>query len=494
MYRILLAEDEPPARRYLKNIIETKCQGFEVIEETENGERALEIIEILKPDLVITDIKMPIMDGIELVTQIKKNYPNIFAIITSGYSDFEYTKSAIQSGVVDYLLKPVKPLQLQELLNTMKDKLDKLYYEKQIQLFKALIRGDETEAEHLKRYLPCSTYNIALLRKNGPPSRYRSDAINMSAAIEYRNKKDLWTFMGQDEHEILCIASGAIEDSVREIGSRWIEEGYCTASIYSKRVEKSDLKRGFKELIQAIQASTIIGENQIFKVPRIAQNGMNHKAVLEDVWVKKIEFMVSNLMLEDLKKEMIKVFQKWEQEKLSLLEVENYIRQILHIVKKYSSKPKEIGCSCIEISLDEAICSSISMGELMENVWDITQSLLKTNKNTQYKLAKEEFLDSIENYLMQNLAQPLSLQSVSTHLGMSQTYLSRLFRKHKNTSFNEYVTLLRINQAKKLMNENPQILLKDIAEMVGYSDPAYFSRVFRTITGIPPSYYDNNAE
>ncbi len=494
MYKILLAEDEPPARRYVKNIIETKCQEFIVIDEAEDGQEALEKAILLKPDVVITDIKMPIMDGIELIKQIRKQLPDILCIIISGYGDFEYAKSAIQSGVIDYLLKPVKPLQLQELLHIIKEKLDKQYYEKQVELFKSLIRGDKNKEEQLNLYLPFSTYNIALLRKNGPPSRYRTDTFDRSVVIEKPKKEAVWLLMGQDEREILCITSEAIEEPIREISASWRESGYYTIAIYIKRVKKTELYNIFKELIKDIQISTIIGENQILKVPLNIKNRMSHKEVLEDVWIRKIDFMISGLMIEDFKKEIIKAFQKWEEDKYFLFEVENYIRQILHIVKKYSNKTKEINCNYIETALDEAICYATSMGELMENIWDIIQSLLTTNKNTYCKLTKEEFLSSIENYLMQNLSQPLSLQSVCTHLGISQTYLSRLFRKYKNTSFNEYVTLIRITQAKKLMNENQQFLLKDIAEMVGYNDPAYFSRVFRVITGIPPSHYDKNAE
>lgn len=107
MLKILLVDDEPSAIKLLTYIIEHRYKEFEIVGTAENGQEGLEKIALLKPNIVITDVKMPIMDGIELAAHIKQDYPNIYCIIASGYDDFEYARGALKSGVVDYLLKPI---------------------------------------------------------------------------------------------------------------------------------------------------------------------------------------------------------------------------------------------------------------------------------------------------------------------------------------------------------------------------------------------------
>ena len=106
MYRVLIAEDEPAAMQHISTIIRIKCPGFEVAGTADNGKTALEMLETLKPDILITDVKMPVMDGITLVKKAGEKYPEILSVIISGYQDFDYAREALRSGCCDYILKP----------------------------------------------------------------------------------------------------------------------------------------------------------------------------------------------------------------------------------------------------------------------------------------------------------------------------------------------------------------------------------------------------
>ena len=128
MYRVFVAEDEPAALNHILTLIELKCPRFEVAGTADNGRTAFEQLEKLRPDVLITDVRMPLMDGIELVCKVKEKYPSVLSVIISGYQEFDYARAAIQAGVCDYLLKPVKPSAFQDCMRAIRGKLDKSYY------------------------------------------------------------------------------------------------------------------------------------------------------------------------------------------------------------------------------------------------------------------------------------------------------------------------------------------------------------------------------
>ena len=128
-YKILLVDDEEEVRKSIIKKINWEEEGFLVVGDAENGVEALEKIENLNPDLVFTDIRMPYMDGLELIKEINIRYPLIKSIIFSGFDDFDYAKEAIKMGVIEYVLKPVSAVELTEILRkvhkTLDDELDK---------------------------------------------------------------------------------------------------------------------------------------------------------------------------------------------------------------------------------------------------------------------------------------------------------------------------------------------------------------------------------
>jgi YesN/AraC family two-component response regulator len=202
-----------------------------------------------------------------------------------------------------------------------------------------------------------------------------------------------------------------------------------------------------------------------------------------------MDHLVSNGLYNELKQEFIKLFADWEREKRTQLWIENNLRHILQLVEKHSATSGGMPENDIELLLDEALCYSVTMGELMANIWEVVEKFVQRVDTRNQKVDNPSFFNSIERYLEQNLSEPLTLQSVCAVFGISQTYLSRLFRKYKNMSFNEYLTFIRVEKAKLLISGNRDMPLKDVASYVGFSDQFYFSKVFRSVTGIPPSEY-----
>lgn len=152
MYKIIVVDDEIATIDHICNIISMKCPEFQVTGVAENGREALSLMEKETPDILITDMRMPIMDGAALLKKIKEKYANVFLVVISGYQDFEYAKVAIKYGVCDYLLKPIKPSSLQDLLISLRSKLNQIYIEKRNGLMKNLCEGEKVDKTELKRF------------------------------------------------------------------------------------------------------------------------------------------------------------------------------------------------------------------------------------------------------------------------------------------------------------------------------------------------------
>ena len=502
MMRIVLVEDEPSAIRYLRSIIELRCSGFEIVDTAENGAEGIEKVRLLKPDMVITDIKMPVMDGIELVSHIKEEFPFIYAVVVSGYQDFEYAKGAIKYGVVDYLLKPVNPSQLKRLLDSTLEKLEREYYDKRTGLLKQVLSGVPAAGWQMEKYLPFKNYSAAIIRENGLPSRFSSihaapvydPAVETWDAPDTKKYEGVWVLPGRDEMETVFIHTPEVTcgRTFEELVNRVAEKhtaGYHTVVFTKGSFEFTDCRKAESSLYRRIDNNIVIGLSRTIYGSSENMSAAETQPILDGTLSNRVGFLVSNALYDELKQELIKLFAAWEREQRTQLWVESSLRQLLHCIQKHSPVISGKQNCDIEYPLDEALYYSTTFGELMANVWEVVEKIVQGIEVRNCKVDTPVFFNSIERYLEQNLSEPLTLQSVCTVFGISQTYLSKLFRKYKNMSFNEYLTVMRVEKAKCIIRESPNILLKDIALFVGYNDQFYFSRVFRSVTGVPPSEY-----
>lgn len=501
MMKVMLVEDEPSAVRYLKSIIDLRCEGFEVVAIAENGIDGLNKARELKPDVVITDIKMPGMNGIELTAHLKGEMPFIYSVIISGYQDFEYARGAIRSGVVDYLLKPININQLKALLDSIYKRLEEDYYERRLALLRQVLSDNNIQEWRLQKYLPFKSYSAAILRINGLPSRFPAErSANMHDIGAFSNiatGNSIWALQSRDEFEVILFSTPELlsvkdfEEMVTKAANE-MESGYYTAVFAAEPFDIKACKERIAALYKTLDRSIILGKSQMIHNTDRPSNASDSLAVLDEPVLKRIDFFASNAMYDELKGELEKLLTKCREQCCSQISLETMLRQIFYRLDKHSVNAVENNEYNIEFLLDEAICYAADYDELRLNLFDIIERLMGPVRPNVNKIDSPLFFYSIENYIKQNLSQPLSLKSVCAKFGISQTYLSRLFRKYKNMSFNEYVTLNRIEEAKRVMLEHPDMLLKDVAELAGYSDPFYFSHVFRSITGMPPSKYLSN--
>ena len=201
MYKVIVVDDEPAALSHICSIIAKKCPDYQVIATAENGKEGLEKVQEFQPDLLICDVSMPVMNGIELASAVKEQYPDILSLIVSGYSDFEYAKGALQSGVCDYILKPVVPSELKKTLDIVSEKIRRSFYQHRNILVHQICNGSQCTRQELERYFQYQRYYCVIVRRNGLPRRFSK---NSSMEI-FSDINEQFIIYGRDEMEALYI-------------------------------------------------------------------------------------------------------------------------------------------------------------------------------------------------------------------------------------------------------------------------------------------------
>ncbi|HJD45295.1 MAG TPA: response regulator [Candidatus Mediterraneibacter norfolkensis] len=490
MYRVIVADDEPIALEHISSIIEKKCPQYEVAATAENGKEALGKVAQLRPDLLITDIKMPLMSGIELASEIHEKYPDTHTLIVSGYSDFEYARSAMQSGVCDYILKPVIPSAMAKSMEQIARKIGRNQYEKRSRIIQELCRDKDCDPETIRQFFTYENYYCAIIRRNGLPRRF----VAGSAMETFSEVGESYTVYGRDEMEQLYIIPEVLLNgkkiSAYIIGlsqKMHVDTDYMTIVYDRETCTREELQKHIKRLYRTLDAVSVVGMDQMIGLDGSSEEAeiqYDHKAIREVM--NNFEYLLKNQRVGQLKNEIKRLYLQWSYEKKPQMWMEYVTRQILFLLRKYEESLQPV--SECEHMLEDAFFYATTSDELLGSLFDILFQYIRTTP-ANAKVDSPEFVDSIEQYIKNHLSENLSLKNISREFGISQTYMGKLIRKYRDDSFSHYLTKVRMGKATSLMRENPELYIKDIAEMVGYSDQLYFSRIFRSYMGMCPSDY-----
>lgn len=490
MFRVIAVDDEPAALAHICSIIEKRCPDYKIIGTAENGKEGLKLVRKLHPDVVISDVKMPLMNGIELVTTVKEELPDVYSIIVSGYQDFEYARGAIRSGVFDYILKPVMPGNVQKVMDKLAAGLKMDHCQARNEIIRKLCSGTQCQPEEIARFFPYEHYYGAIIRKNGLPRRF-SNTGNMEI---YSDVNELMTVYGRDEMESLYIIpkellmGRSFHEYIFEVWKKSeVEEQYSTMVYARRSFSVEEMQQRVSKLYRALDMVSVVGYSQTVELQSAdaaKEIRFDHDEINQVLG--KLEYMLKEQQIEKLKKELHRLYNIWKDERKPQLWLEYVFRQILYIMRKYSKDSTSL-IEC-EYMMEDAFFYAVSADMLIENLFDIMFHYIKENRHTA-KVDSPEFFASIREYLEEHLAENLTLQDVCRRFGVSQTYLSKLFRKYVALSFNRYLTELRMDKAIDLLGDNQSFFIKDVAAMVGYPDQFYFSRIFRSYTGKCPTEF-----
>lgn len=491
-YKVVVVDDETMAVKAICRIIEEYCPAFEVTGTAGNGKEALELILETTPDLVLADVEMPLMSGLELVHRANEKLQNLCFIIISGYQDFEYARDAIRGGVLDYLTKPIVPSKLMRTMKGVEEKLNGIYYNRRNELFRKLCMGESIALEEIREFFPYKEFYAALLRENGLPRRY-SPAKELE--LYGTMNEEFWVY-GRDNMEELflipreVLGQQSLADYMNKVVMRQKTEGsYTTLLYYGEPFSRSEISEKIRDLYYWLNTLSTIGYSQTIDLDKkqlLLQRIPSPDTTEITSLIQKMEQYAKVGRYNQLHKCITGAFIQWEKEKRSQIWVEQAARRILNFMRMQTGDEEFLMES--EYQFEEAFYYSTSMEMLQQNLHSLFYRFSSKEKDSP-KVDSPEFFENIQKYLKEHLSEPLSLQELCDLFAISQTYMSRLFRKYTKQSYNQYLTSVRMERAKQLMEENDKFYIKEIAEMVGYRDQFYFSRIFHSYTGKSPSDY-----
>ena len=533
--KVFLVEDEMVIRRGIKNSIDWEKEGYIFCGEASDGELAYPMIIKEKPDILITDIRMPFMDGLELCKLVKEELPNIKILILSGYDEFDYAKEAIRLGVTEYLLKPISSGKLLEALNGVsesirREKEDKdlvrkymeemrenTEHEKQ-KFFEQMIAGNLSMADALetgKKYemnLSAGMYNLLLFRFTlGEENRKSGELLGeaeyaikklterLEYVFEFQRDVEGWAFLLMADNE------EQMSERVKEL-SKDLEEimkNYSTITYFGgigqPVARLRELEESFREAERALAARFTMELNRIISVEdiRMAQN----VDTLDDIEItsfgeiEKTRTMLEKFLnngAEDAIDEFVDVYiNELPEENLKSVLMRQYIIMDAYIVMMSFCEKIE-GIEGEMQAQSEELKNSMKTIQTLEEIKNYIRMLLKKIIGVRDTISGRRYSDIIEIAKDQirktYMSDEISLNTIAAEVGMSPSYFSSIFSKEMGKTFVEYLTEIRMDRAKELLMCS-SMKTSEIGYEVGYKDPHYFSYIFKKTQNCTPKEF-----
>jgi len=507
--KILIVEDEPPIARSLRTLIE-QLPDMTVVACAIHGVDALEWLEREAIDVVFTDVSMPVMGGIELMSAIHERYPDIVTVVVSGYQDFEYVRSALRYQAFDYMLKPVFKPDLHKLLGSLEEASFDRKRERQERTERQLhdlLNRTGSSWPPLHNSVPnMPWYTVAVICAGTLPGSYadkRSPARDYWGAVDLSvllpaqlpaNQGDnrYWVLDGKSAAEKIIVC-GSMEEQDRtlleQVYAQLPRDLFVTMAVGPAVARVEELAEMHDALRMFLYRTISIEQSQLRWVQQselqAVQSQSHEKGILLDS--AESESLVLHLNwaeAEPVEQILRQLFGRCMEQMTSQAELESLMLQILHRVSKFSAG-QDVNLSELEIEIGEAMTSASSYPVLLE---EVVRIFVKTSSRHKAQDTPRIVLD-VEQYLQENYAQAITNEDLSKKFGFVPSYITKLYRTHRGMSPSQYMTRIRLEKAKEIMRSQPELMLKEIAEMVGYNDPLYFSRVFHKEVGIWPSEY-----
>ena len=541
MLKIFLAEDEVVVRETIKRMIPWEELGFELVGEAADGEMALPLLIRQQPDLLITDIKMPFMDGLTLARLAKKEIPGLKVVILSGYDDFNYAKQAIGIGVEDYLLKPITKNALIERLSEIRsryehEKTQKEYYEKfqrEMQayeknssrdFFEALVGGSMDMMEVYKRAeklgldIVAEAYNVLIFtmncdedfsRQRDEYSSWEAESLELlenffaghSSAMLFRSNIFSYGVLLKGQRETIEENTRACVDEIRKILSRQDGRREWFLAVGQSVERLSQIQKSYHTASRAFSQRYLYDENILYYDEMETMEHPGGQAETEDnAYLQKVDVnalnpailqkFLSNGLQEETENFVKDYFYAIGQEPMESLVFRNYV--ILNVRFSVISFIKGLGCDTNEMESADTEEVLAESGKNMESAIAYAKKMISQaieirdqnsgNKNRSILKTAVDFIDS--HYMDEEI----SLNTVANVANVSSNHFSALLSQNMGQTFIEYLTSLRMNKAKELLRCTG-MRSSEIAGEIGYKDAHYFSYLFKKTQGMTPSDY-----
>jgi len=524
--KVLICDDEKMVCELIMRLIDWNSLDMSIVGIVHNGFEALELIKEMQPDIVITDIKMPEMDGLELVRNAaEKGYSNKFIII-SGHKQFDYAYNAIKYGVEDYLLKPINE---RELINVLKRLRDNITTNKYTEKQNTPLRDQFVWS--LFKDLPMPNYDMAKLNRlygfNFAKGYFQlialqQDQTDMTVEQEADKRfviqKKITEMLNDTmtkyccDHEViheenlsLCLINFKQENHERmprilkrlfsdiKLYISSVSDNLKITLAYSRVIsDMKELKLVNADIHNAVKSRIILGIGSIIDASKsLGMAPKMQNAITSEYW-QRFDHIIDVLDIENMKNWMVSIY-----EHLIALSAEYpsifmdtavYIKDMFFVMMERNNNPSDTVSTAkkrAENIIHKAPSTQYLWDELCSVFIYYMNECLKGRQNTENKPIR-----LIQQYIQNHIHENISLENMANYVHHNPVYLSSLFKKVVGVNFIEYLTECRIAKAKALLKDTGMSISK-VSSEVGYNDTRYFSKQFKKKTGITPQKYQN---
>ncbi|MGN7765507.1 response regulator [Paenibacillus sp. 22594] len=543
MKTLIIVDDEPSVLNGLLNYVNWTEQGIELIGTADDGDTGLELIKELKPDIVLTDVQMPAMDGIRMAAEVRTLLPFAKIVFISGHNDADYLRSALQIHAVDYLLKPIRRKELVSVMSKVTESLDtedrerSRVKEMQVKLAQSLpllrerfllsVISDSINPAHIREklefldlpLLSASDYMVVVIMIDDVPqvldTRSEQDkqllsytVLNIIQELIDKQMRGV-TFEKQPGEYVGILLTPQLEDgnpeeaeevqspeqellllaeSIRGNLRQWLKLS-VTIGVGEGVDSLSELPSSYKQARGAADQKWYLGKNRILTMDKLeSRDYLQYRYEAE--WGERVLSALRSGDWERTLNELEQIFARLEQNRRH---GSRYAQNVsLHLILQSGQVMLELNGMTEDWEQKEMEAwKQVMRQETMRDLLHYTAEYLQ--EVCEYSLMKRsgkssEVIERVRLLIGQRYAENLSASDIAEGVYLSPTYVRLLFKQETGETLFEYLTKVRIEQAKHLLR-NPQNKLYEVCYAVGYTDPSHFSKLFKKITGSTPSAF-----
>lgn len=499
IFNLLIVDDEAPIRKGISQFVNWESLDCVISGTASDGREAIKLLQECPIDIVITDVRMPEVDGLQLAEYICANYPEIKIIILTGFADFQYAQAAIKYGVSDFLVKPIAK---DKIIASVQKAQERIITSKQ----KERVKKSEIAflKEQLLQELTLASHNTDLLSKLNQYdlilNSYYLVAFQLFPHADYINSvkeiiinQNLAGYCYRYNHLIIlvCFVPPAQQDvpgwlipSCEELSDMIVSLYECELSIGISNYHclEADFSLAAREAISAMTLNFYSNSNIAF----FADKGEACEYAIstdETLQLYELETEILQCRFDNVTIILNSIFSKLKTNFAKSVDVKNICTQIYYIGLRVLLQK---GLKAPDDELFHQIKHATRIFELEQIIKTFMIYLEESMHSSQNVYSK--IVHNTIDYINANIAVPLHLKSIADAIHMNASYLSRTFKKETGQSVTEYINICRIEKAKELLS-NRENLTYEVATQVGFNDPAYFSSTFKKYTGISPKQY-----
>lgn len=519
MYKLIVVDDEKVIRNGICNYIDWEGMGFNVVASFEDGKEAIEYIENNCIDVVLTDIEMAEVSGLELAKYIQEKQSRIKAVIISGYKEFEYARKAVEYGVEHYLLKPVRMEEVKEVFGKIKNELDRIradgaqiiaekksFEELLPELteqfwISLLVGGLRSRQSIIKRKnilhmgfdmnKPCAIIDIKWKDKDEEylfghgSENYHNLLNNIFGGIT----EDVFSYMVYLSSDIIKVIAVTNRNETKDMFEKRLKvqiEEKCQAALHLLQLKfQAKIEKIFENIIEMTKYNCILPQQG-----KWTEKG-NTKTLSEnyEILIQKYKLLMGVINdgdFEELDNLIDTIFYEFRS-----VSIEQVKQLCIDMFSMLSNKLIKMG-----IDYWKDMNEKVSYQEILEanNLMDLKakcKSMLGetiTITRNRQNVNSRSFIEQAIAYMKEHVGEDISLEKIADKLFLNPAYFSRLFKQHTGTTFTDYLIELRMEKAKELLSLG-RYKVYEVSQMIGYRSEKYFFRIFKQYTGCSPAEY-----